>query len=300
MKRGYTLTEVLVAIAITAIVLGILTSFLLSGTNFMKVLRSELQAQEYARTGAAQLEWLFQRWGTGTPCCAQNCSIVTSCGNPPNFQYPPPSSLCITIIDNTSQGQPCDEVWFYANLYGMGFVERYLSADTVAVMSCRLSQNSRQNCYHIKRGGLWAPADWDWTNYPVPPIVSISGLSQDNLDCIQNFGSSNATMDSEVTLLNGEYNGSTQLKLESGDLLIRVPHRIHLFCAPNPQDNNRLWLYMEAFDMAQNCNADERPQPLAPVDFFDVQQQGDAIKVRVIFREETGATFTLERTFGRR
>jgi len=309
MQRAFTIIELLVAIVISFITLGAVIALYQVSSDVFRNIKKVSEAKENTRVGVAQLEWLFQRWGVGTPCCSQDCTVITSCGDPGAFTYPPPSALCITIIE----GDPCDEIWFYANLHGMGFVDKLISPYEVAVMSCRLSEDITQNCYHIRRGGLWAPVDWDYTTYPVPPIVAISNLSADNLDCIDVSGTSNATMNREVTILNGLYNGSDIFLLEGGDLLIRVPHRVRLFCQPNPNDNNRLWLYMEAIDVAEevmpnvaNCRSDpadtdpsEGINPLVPVESFQVTLLNNAIKVDVVYRGEGGETMRMERVYGR-
>ena len=295
--KGFTLAELLIAIAISSLMIAVMASLFMTSSRVFNRIKTISDVKENARLGIMQLEWLFQRWGTSTPCAdASICTQVVSCGNPPNdFDYPPNSSLCITIQD----GDPCDEVWFYGNLYGLGFIDRLISPDRVAVMSCRLSDNPSVNCYHIKRGGLWAPYDWDYSTYPEPPIVRIRGLDDNNADCVYVSGTSNTEMDREVEILNGLYYGSNKFKLDGGDLLLRVPHRIHLYCRPNPRDNNRLWLYMEATDMAEDCNRNEPPQPLVPVEEFHVQNIGNAIRVQVTYRSEDGETFTIERVYGR-
>ncbi len=295
-NKGFSVAELLVAIAISALMLAIMSSLFLTSSDVFNRIRTISDAKEFARLGVMQLEWLFQRWGTSTPCAdASVCTQVISCGTPGNFSYPPDSSLCITI----QNGDPCDEVWFYGNLYGQGFVDILTGPDRVAVMSCRLSDAPQVNCYHIKRGGLWAPYDWDYSTYPQPPIVRIKNLDNDNADCVNVSGTHNTEMDREVEILNGLYYDSNTFLLDGGDLLLRVPHRIHLFCRPNPRDNNRLWLYMEATDMAEDCNANEPPQPLIPVEEFHVENIGNAVKVRVTYRSNEGETFTIERVYGR-
>ncbi len=295
-KAGFTVAELLVALAISVLMIAIMSSLFLTSSQVFNKVKTISDVKENARLGVMQLEWLFQRWGTSTPCAnASVCTQVIPCGTPGNFTYPPDSSLCITI----QSGDTCDEVWFYGNLYGLGFVDRLVGPDRVAVMSCRLSDDPSVNCYHIKRGGLWAPYDWDYSTYPEPPIVKISGLDDNNADCVNVSGTSNTEMDREVELLNGLYYGSNIFKLDGGDLLLRVPHRIHLYCRPNPRDNNRLWLYMEATDMAEHCNRNEPPQPLVPVEEFRVQNLGNAIRVIVTYSSENGETLTIERVYGR-
>lgn len=307
--KGFSIAELLIAIAISVLMLAIMSSLFFTSSQVFNQVRTISDVKENARLGVMQLEWLFQRWGTATPCTnASICTQVVSCGTPPDdFDYPPESSLCITI----QEGNPCDEVWFYANLYGLGFVDKLIGPDRVAVMSCRLSSREEINFYHIKRGGLWAPYDWDYSSYPYPPIVRIRNLDDNNADCVYVSGTSNTEMDREVEILNGLYYGSNIFQLDGGDLLLRVPHRIHLYCAPNASDNNRLWLYMEVKDVVcEAVDEDYQPdkcdindgtdvKPLVPVNEFRVENIGNAIRVTVTYTEEEGRTFTLERIYGR-
>jgi len=286
LKRGLTLTELLVALALSLlIVMAVTTLHEAAGKGFAggKVLTD---AEEEALAALSQLEWLFQRWGVGTPCCSQSCTVVTDCGE----GYPPPSSLCVTI----KPGGRCDEVTFYASLGGMGFVDRLLSAEEVALVSCRLS--TQENCYHLRRGGLWAPVDWDYESYPVPPAVAVKGLSPDDASCAELKSSYNATALREVELLNGTYRGSTVFTLESGDLLISVPYRVTLFCK---EEEDGPWLYARLGEPVPECGRPEKEFAVAPVESFRVTVEGKALRVRAVFRGSTGGLFSVERVYGR-
>jgi len=294
-KRGISLAEVIVAIGISIITILAITALHEAGGKSFVGGKMLTDAEEEALIGLSQLEWLFQRWGVGTPCCSQNCITVRSCGQPDGMEYPPPSSLCITV----EEGDPCDDVWFYASVGGMGFVDRLLGPGEVAFMSCRLSTAGNANCYHLRRGGLWAPVDWDYENNPVPPVVAVQGLGEENLDCIDVEGTYNTTADRTVLLLNGQYNGSTVFFLESGDLLISAPMRVHLYCRRNPSDGGRLWLYMRLEEPIEECGRGGRAQPLSPVERFKVSVEGNAVKVSVDYRGSSGGIFTIERIYGR-
>ncbi|HIJ59494.1 MAG TPA: type II secretion system protein [Nitrospirae bacterium] len=299
---GLSLVEMLVAIAITSIITTALLGLYLSSDKVFRQTKVIADTKETAKLSLAQLEWLFQRWGTSTPCNDPEgnniCTIIRNCKDlNGNFQYPPPSSICITIEDSN----PCDEVYFYANLYGNGFVDRLDSATTVAVMSCRLSDTNVQNCYHIKRGGKFRR---DANNTQNVLVFSINNLSSNNLDCINATGNSNGLMSRQLNILNGfeldQNNQLTQtLNFDGGDLLVRVPHRVKLFCQSNPNDNNKQWLYMSATDTSLQCNANEDPSPLVPVDSFQVQQQFQGILVSVTIRGPEGRLMQVQRFFGR-
>lgn len=301
-QNGISLVEILIAIAIVGIITSALITLYMTSDRVFRQTKAVADTKETAKLSLAQLEWLFQRWGTSTPCNDPSgnniCTIIRNCKDQNgNFVYPPPSSICITIED----GSPCDDVHFYGNLYGNGFVDRLDSASTVAVMSCRLSDAQSQNCYHLKRGG---PFRRDATNPLNVLIFSVSNLSSNNVDCINVTGNSNVTMNRQLSILNGfELNEINQpvntLNLEGGDLLMRVPHRIRLFCQANPNDNDNQWLYMSAVDTATQCGADETAEALVPVNTFQVETQGQGIRVSLTIRGPDGRQMSVQRFFGR-
>lgn len=304
-NKGLTLAEIMVAIAVSIIVLGAITSLYITTDKVFKRTKDTSDVKEIAKGGMAQLEWLFQRWGTSTPCSNQDpsqCTSITPCGSGGGtFPYPPPSSLCITI----NQNNPCDEIYFYANLYGNGFVHLPTIEQPILmnIKSCRLSTNQRQNCYHIKRGAKFI-SDKQNPDIYKPLIFSISGLSNNNLVCTDGTLEPNATISPSATALNGflkDENGNLidSYNFEGGEIIMRVPHRIRLFCQQNSQDNNTLWLYMEAIDMATDCNAYEPPQPLIPVDSFKAQLFSQGIRIDMETRGSNGQKFPLTRFFGR-
>lgn len=299
-NKGLTLAEIMVAIAISVIILGAVTSLYITSDRSFKRTKSSSDVKEIGKTGMAQLEWLFQRWGTSTPCGNEDpsqCTLVNSCGS----TYPPQSTMCITILERN----PCDEVLFYANLYGNGFVHLPTVEQPISmnIKSCRLSTASQQNCYHIKRGAKFI-RDQQNPNVYKPLIFSISGLSNNNLVCTDGTLTPNATIDPTATALNGylkdeNNNLITNYSFEGGEILLRVPHRIRLFCQQNSEDNNNLWLYMEATDMAIACNANEPAQPLIPVNSFQATVVGQGVRIELEAREPNGQIFRMQRFFGR-
>ncbi len=304
-NRGLTLAEIMVAIAVSIIVLGAITSLYITTDRVFKRTKDTSDVKEIAKVGMAQLEWLMQRWGTSTPCSNQDpsqCTLITSCNSGGgSFTYPPPSSLCITINENN----PCDEIHFYANLYGNGFIHLPTIEQPILmnVKSCRLSNVQRQNCYHIKRGAKFI-SDKENPNIYKPLIFSISGLSSNNLVCTDGTLEPNATISPTAIILNGflrDENGNLTdiYSFEGGEIIMRVPHRIRLFCTQNSQDNNNLWLYMEAKDMATDCNDNEPPQPIIPVNSFKAQIVSQGIRIDMEVRGLNGQIFPLTRFFGR-
>lgn len=302
--KGLTLAEIMVAIAVSIIILGAITSLYITSDKVFKRTKDVSDVKEIGKVGMAQLEWLFQRWGSSTPCSNEDpsqCTLVMSCNPTGNFVYPPRSSMCITIVE----ANPCDEVYFYANLYGNGFVHLPTVEQPILmnVKSCRLSIAQRQNCYHIKRGAKFI-RDQNNPNTYNPLIFSLSGLSSNNLVCTDGTLDPNATIAPTATALNGflkdgDGNLTEIYNFEGGEILLRVPHRVRLFCQQNSQDNNNLWLYMEAIDMASDCNANEPAQPLIPVNAFQAQNIGQGVRIEIEARGANGQIFPLTRFFGR-
>jgi len=328
--KGITLIEILIVIVIGAIIASAALSLYVMVSKTYSKIKPLLITKETAKTGLDQLEWFFQRWGFGVPC--NNPANTIQCINvyvdnstsDTFFPYAPPSSLYIRI----KKADPCDEIWFYGSLGGEGFVTRMVGTNKVAVMSCRLSDNDSQNCYHIWRGAkhfynsnstidLNKPSETGYNtekfdlsvnnNKEFPIIFKISGLSENNLDCSRETNPDNAEMDIIATAYGGEiedYNGTQQiltknLKLEGQDLLVRVPHLIHFFCKNNSQDNNNLWLYVETTDISINCTSNEPEMPIVRVNSFKVNSQNNGILVTLEIVSEKNTAIRVERFYGR-
>ncbi len=301
MRKGFTIAELLVAAFISLMILGSILGIYIISNRAFGVNRELSLLKESTKEGIYALEWFFQRWGVGVSCINPqnpNACAQVQIGINPNL-YPPPSALYVV----RTSGTPCDEIVFYGSLGGMGFVDAVRGIDRVSVMSCRLSQAATQNCYHIWRG---ARVFTDANNNNLPLIFRISGLSADNLDCINVNDRNNALMDLVAIATNGQietFIGNTRvftdrLNLEPGDLLIRVPHRIRFFCQNNPADNNQLWLYVQTTDLAEQCNQNEPPMPLVRVNRFNTQITDNGILATIDVVEED-RVLTVQRFFGR-
>lgn len=323
-KSGLTLVEIIIAIAIGTLVVGASLGLYMVASKTFSQLRPIMAVKETAKTGLDQLEWFFQRWGFGVPCA--NPSNVTACINmlvdnstASTFSYPPTSSLYIRMI----RGDPCDEVWFFGSIGGEGFITRAVGINQVAVMSCRLSGEQRHNCYHIWRGARHIvnanqtiSLSSSETGYSLgrivlstrefPLIFQIRNLSRDNLDCSRETNPDNALMNIQAQTTCNCYetwNGTqkmytSEFLLEPQDLLIRVPHLIHIFCRTNPQDNNNLWIYVETFDLSNNCVANENPMPVVRVNSFKVTPLNNGILVNLEVVSQNGVA-RIDRFYGR-
>lgn len=304
-ESGFTLVEFLISILISAIVITAIVSLTTASMKAFKKVKEVSEVKELGKGGMVQLEWLFQRWGTATPCNNADTALCTSvspdCKVDGIFPYPPPSAACITIIDDSAY----DEAYFYANLTGSGYVHIPQIADPTAIniKSCRLTTAAGQNCYHVKMGAKFIT---DKTNPAVykPLIFSLANLSDNNLVCTDGTIAPNATVSVNATALNGQLkddagNFITNYPFEGGEIIFRVPHRIKLFCQDNPADQNKKWLYMEATDMAAQCGADEPAQPLIPVNSFDIKRRTEGIVVTMQVRGTDGKTVDIERYFAR-
>ena len=301
--EGFTLVEVLIALAISAVILtAVVSLFTTSAKTFQKV-KDVSDVNATAKDAMARLEWLFQRWGVSTPCDSANTPLCTSvaqdCQVNGVYPYPPPSSVCMTILDNDP-----DEAIFYANLYGNGFVHvpELSNLKTMNIKSCRLLAGKKtDNCYYLKMGAKFI-VDQQNTAIYTPLIFSLSSLSADNLNCTDGTIAANATVSSRTTARNGflDSGGTTDTyTLEGGEVILRVPHRVRLYCRSNPGDKNNRWLYMDVTDMASHCNANEPAQPLIPVNSFNIIKHGEGIVVTMQVRATNGKVMDVQRYFGR-
>jgi len=306
-KRGFTLVEVLIALLISSIILTVVVSLYTTSAKTFQRVKDVSDSKEIAKDGMARLEWLFQRWGTSTPCTPGENENTASCtrvdvdcrDKDGKYTYPPSSSVCITILDNNP-----DEVIFYANLYGNGFVYVPGVSDTTTrkVKSCRLSKDSNDNCYHIKRGARFI-LDQSVAGYH-PLIVKLDDLTATNtvtknLDCTDGEINDNATVAAVTKQYDLNNNITGSYTLEGGEVILRVPHLVRLYCKNSPKDNNKRWLYMDVTDMASRCNASETEQPLIPVNSFNVERKGEGVVVTMQVRGTGGKVIDVQRYFGR-
>ncbi len=278
MKRGYSLLEILVAIVIVAIVMGAVVAIYSASNRTFQKTKPVSSLLEEVREALSTLDFVFSRWGSAVPCEGNNCTL----NNPPadcGTSYPPKDPMCITIRNG-------NEAEFYANLYGMGFV---VSVDTTeaSLISCRLSDSSTQNCYYVWKGDRVVA--FDSTGLPV--IYGLSNLSRDNIDCLSEPVSPNATVDINMKDISS---GGSDVTLSEGMVITRVPHRIRLYV-----DNG--WLMMDKTDMASPCGSDENAVRIARVQSFSIEKVGKGVKLDITFasQEDSSKTMRVVRYFGR-
>jgi prepilin-type N-terminal cleavage/methylation domain-containing protein len=325
MNKGFTLIEMLIVILIGVLIIGVIVGLYIAHQRVQGPIKMTSDITEIQRAGITQLEWIFSRWGTGTPCYNYNgtnstnpvvCTRVVSCDarcDTENPTYPPPSSLCVTKVS----GEPCDEICFYANLEGVGVVGN-VYRDIAQLVSCRLKTRENNNCFHIIRYGKFFTDD---NNKTKVLIFKLKNLSPENVECLDekylNPYEYNAQVSRNATIYNGTIGNQTWLWLEGGDIIIRAPKRVHLYCENGP--DGRLWLKMKLTDIAKilkqnlenNCNGIETIN-IAPVENFKawVEYPSNSshlasIRIRITFRnfENPGTpnyrTYTVERYFGR-
>jgi len=269
--RGVTLIELMVAIIIASIIMGALVAMYISSDKIFRNLRPVSDVVEEMRGALTTLDFVFSRWGAGVPCKNNTCSITSP---PPDCDgYPPSDPMCITIIGGT-------EAVFYANLYGMGFVVSVDGSGTAEVISCRLRDVASQNCYYVWKGDRLVSIDADGN----PVAVSITNLSADNVDCLSEPNSPNATMDA---ILSG-------VELQPGYVITRVPHRVRVYVSNG-------WLMMDKQDMADTCTANEPAVRIAKVENFSIRKEGRGVVVEVTFisQSQPEKTLSVVRYFGR-
>ena len=311
-KRGFTLIELLI---VTVVGLFILEAAYLLYTGSLKLFKDVRTINENVETKIPSMELIaryFDRWGvgvSGTGTVSTNCTYYsTGLSN----------EKCLT----KTAGTPCDEIIFWGNAYGAGFVQNVTSG-TAYLTDCRLSKSSGENCYYLWRNNV-LQNDIDSGTGNVILLSLNSNLSTNNADCTSLTGvnanpttvtttlSPNASVSATLKLTDGT--DSTKI-LQAGDIIQRAPHKIRLYCAPNSNDNNQTWLYADLGDTASDCNSNEPASPIAPVDSFQVTflpagcnaSSGGcfAANVTVTFRSQSKdfsksyKTYTVQRIFGR-
>jgi prepilin-type N-terminal cleavage/methylation domain-containing protein len=299
-KKGFTIIELLI---VTVIGLFILEAAYLLYSGSMKLFRDVKTMSDDVQTKIPSIELIaryFDRWGVNV------ASTGTDCTN-----YPANNAKCITITAQTglSTGITCDEVTFWGNLYGTGFVQN-VSGSTATLVSCRLSKSTGQNCYYLWRKGVLQN---DSSGGSVIPLALNSNLSVNNADCseLTSGSSTNATVNSTLD----PWSGSTSKVALAGDIIQRSPHKIRLYCASNSSDGNRNWLYADLTDTASDCNSNEPATPIAPINTFQATLLPSgctalsggctAVNVSVTFRSQSKKysgeydTETVQRVFGR-
>lgn len=171
--KGFNLVELMIVLFMSTLILTAMASIFTTSGNVFNKIKNISDVKEISKGGMAQLEWLFQRWGTSTPCDNADtalCTKLQDCRVNGAYLYPPPAMVCMTILED-SNAEPCYEAHFYANLYGSGFVRTPSAANLSAmkIKSCRLSGVSRQNCYHLKKGARFLADQQDPAVYT--PLV---------------------------------------------------------------------------------------------------------------------------------
>ncbi|TAN45125.1 MAG: prepilin-type N-terminal cleavage/methylation domain-containing protein [Nitrospirae bacterium] len=293
-QKGFTLVEVLIATAISLMIMGaIMVAYMASVKTFNDV-KSISDNLESKTPSIELIARYFDRWGVGVVSQADNAS----CTNCPAAQR----SVSIT----TTNG--CSDVTFYGNLYGMGFVQS-VSGGAANIVSCRLATGTNNNCYLIWRNNAIINTI---TGGMVDP-VSVSSLSSSNADCSALAAGTTSNVTASSTM--------STLTVQAGDVIQRAWHTVRLYCANNSNDSNRKWLYVDLTDNSNGyCNDAQSAMPVAPVESFTatalpvqtgcVSTTGGtacrAVNVNITFRSQTrkaGGTYdtytTANKTFGR-
>jgi hypothetical protein len=300
-KKGSTLIELLIVAVIGVFILE--AAYLLYSGS-LKLFTDVRTRSSNIQTKVPSVEMIgryFDRWGANVLPTGSDCT-----------NYPPSSAKCLTKTAQTglASGVACDEVTFWGNLYGTGFVKD-VSANTAHLLSCRLSSDNTSNCYYLWRSGA---INNDAVGNSIIPL-SFNGslspnLTPNNADCsaLASDATANATVYPQLKPSSGATSNKT---LQAGDVLLRAPHKVRLYCAANANDANRNWLYADLTDTATDCGSNEAASPIAPVDSFQVAVLSDpsgnntAAEVTVVFRSQSqkySRTYdrqTVKKVFGR-
>jgi prepilin-type N-terminal cleavage/methylation domain-containing protein len=249
-KNGFSLIELLI---VTVIGLFILEAAYLLYSGSAKLFKDVKTTSDNIQTKVPAMELVsrfFDRWGMG---------VYTS-GTANCDTYPPSDMKCITV----TTGTPCDEVSFWGSFHGTGFVTS-VSGTTAAIVSCRLSKTSTNNCHYLWRNDVLQNT---LSGSNVIHLALNNNLSVNNADCSELTSGSpvNATVESTLD----PWSGAVTKTVQAGDVIHRAPHKLRLYCALNSTDSNQRWLYLDLADTASECNSAETASPIAPVDAFKV------------------------------
>lgn len=286
MKKGFTLIEMLIVILIGVLIIGVLVGLYIVHQQVQAPTKVTSDILEIQRAGMAQLEWIFSRWGTGTPCNdptgANICTRIRPCDLIGNFTYPPPSSLCVSIRNNNI----CDEVWFYANLEGVAIANN-VYRDRIRLVSCRLKsveENGNRYCFHIMRHGRFFR---DANNNNIALIFGLNELNNQNAECLDSSYLNPASYNAEASRIANIYNGNITnqqgnlqnwLALEGGDIIIMLPKLIHLYCEEDDSGIN--WLMMKLTMPGHNVNVPGiNPLPSNCTQDIDIVDNSPAIRI---------------------
>lgn len=97
-KKGFTVIELLVAMVVSMIVVGALTSLFIVGNRTFTTNKQVADITDEVRNAITTLDFLFSRWGVGVPCPQNGCNLQTPPPDCPDEKsYPPSDPMCITI-----------------------------------------------------------------------------------------------------------------------------------------------------------------------------------------------------------
>lgn len=288
--KGFTIIELLIVILLCAIILMAVSGLYIASSKIFRYTRPISDVLEETRSGIVTLDFVFSRWGAGVPCTNNTCNIsnaTISCSN-----YPPSNPICITC-NNGDFNSGCNDIEFYASLYGIGFVVS-INENQANLISCRLTTDKNHNYYYIWQGEKVI----NYNATSTPPIYQLSELVPDDQDCIKNFnGIPNAKSNSLVTLVS---NLSHTYTLQPGDIIMRVPHKVRIY---EKYDTDGYWLCIEKTDMANLTKEPEKRiiAKLKDGESFKVYKEGKGLRLEIEFESQSSPkkTLKIERYFAR-
>jgi prepilin-type N-terminal cleavage/methylation domain-containing protein len=263
-RRGVSLIELLIVTVIGLLVLEAAYLLYMGGLRLFKDVKTTSDNVQTLIPSMELIDRYFDRWGVGV----YETGSGTNCST-----YPPSSTRCITKTAQSGLGTgvACDEVIFWGNLYGTGFVSA-VTGTSATLASCRLSTTAGHNCQYVWQKGSTPLLNDLSTGVPIPLALSNTAgsgpLTPNNADCsaLSSTSTTNATVNSTLT----PWTGATNKILVAGNIITRAPHRIRLYCAANANDGNKNWLYVDLTDTASGCGSNESASPVAPVNSFQV------------------------------
>lgn len=239
---GFTLIELLVVILINAIFLMAVLGIYLTGTKYLKESKPVSDVIEEARSGLANLDFLFARKGIGVPPEGDTLTGIPSENN-----------TLVCYSGNLYSSTGCQDFEFYANIKGFAFV---MNATTMTnnnatfLSSCRLSSQDDENYYYIFRDGKLINATLNGTYGTVYRFCENFTNNDTENECVTGLNINLILNNASMYLQNTDCNNTNNtIILEPGDIIMKVPYKIRLY-VDSVLNYDGYWLIMKATDLA--------------------------------------------------
>lgn len=295
-NQGYSLVELLVATALTAIIIAAIYAPLTGATRIFRDVKSVSDNVQGKSPTVALIEKYFDRWGKG---------VATE----DEWQDCPDCPEQSRHYLNIGSDNGCSTVEFYGNIYGIGFVLENADANQPAnLIDCRLNQDA-----HRDKTILWR--DGDFVDQ-LDTNLNITPTSSPPTECIDPGFPALTGGNAVITAPNDQ-------PLRAGDIIQRAPFKIKFSCYTPSFAPGQTWVRVQEKDTLGKSDEEDdgRTYHIAPVDNssgpgFSAQAlppncdpaagECTAVEITLILLSETTKhdgetrdTYTVTRIFGR-